>query len=330
VSPLARADALLESIALAVGGPHGGLPRHTQAVAALDERRRLDAVAVAARRQAIDAFEAERRLAAQGRAAAAQARESTSQADAARPWPFELLDDWTAAEVARLVVGAGVTTVRRLRPVYARQFADIAARAFREVNRHRTDVRRLKLLFLLPLMCIGRRSRSRGGRGGKARTGRALKSRLRRLAAGDWAPLLEDLRRWASQAQRRQAGQHDRAPAVPDADADAGEAAARQAEALDRRVRALVAEGELSRAMRALDPAAHAPATQQTMEQLRTLHPSEPPHADGPLQPADFKLPAGVPPLELDRPTFDETVRRLPRFSAHGGDGWRFEHIQAM
>ena len=50
----------------------------------------------------------------------------------------------------------------------------------------------------------------------------------------------------------------------------------------------------------------------------------------GPICPGDFALPAGEAPFELLRPGFDETVRRLPRFSAHGADGWRFEHLQAV
>ena len=71
------------------------------------------AAAAALRFASLAAFEA-----GCGVAAAARAAEAAPGAPSA--WPCELLGSWGSAEVAALVVGAGVTTLRRLRRVYER------------------------------------------------------------------------------------------------------------------------------------------------------------------------------------------------------------------
>ncbi|KAK3254270.1 hypothetical protein CYMTET_36512 [Cymbomonas tetramitiformis] len=79
----------------------------------------------------------------------------------------------------------------------------------------------------------------------------------------------------------------------------------------------LVKEGQLSKAIRRLDPGALAPLVQETLEALKDLHPA----GDG--------LPGRVQaaPLELEDAAVEAECRRLPVASGPGCSQLRFEHI---
>ena len=95
---------------------------------------------------------------------------------------------------------------------------------------------------------------------------------------------------------------------------------------MERRIRCMVAEGELGRAMRILQQAQIAPGTAETVAALRALHPED----STPLTAAEAALPQDMPQLALSRTVFDQTVRTLPSFSGHGLDLTRFEHIRSL
>ena len=95
---------------------------------------------------------------------------------------------------------------------------------------------------------------------------------------------------------------------------------------MERRIRCMVAEGELGRAMRILQQAQIAPGTAETVAALRALHPED----STPLTAAEAALPRDMPQLALSRTVFDQTVRTLPSFSGHGLDLTRFEHIRSL
>ena len=89
----------------------------------------------------------------------------------------------------------------------------------------------------------------------------------------------------------------------------------------------LISEGEIGRAARVHDASAFAPPTPETVQALRDLHPDDAtPLAEGDIQPP----PDGVDAFRLSMLGFARTARRLPRFSAHGLDLSRFEHIRDL
>ncbi|KAK3236654.1 hypothetical protein CYMTET_53215, partial [Cymbomonas tetramitiformis] len=121
-----------------------------------------------------------------------------------------------------------------------------------------------------------------------------VRERVRRFLAGDW----EELYRVS----------------VPSAPAWPGRASEERAFA---DVVSLVKEGQLSKAVRRLDPGALAPLVEETLEALRDLHPA----GDG--------LPGRVQaaPLELEEAAVEAECRRLPVASGPGCSQLRFEHI---
>lgn len=101
-------------------------------------------------------------------------------------------------------------------------------------------------------------------------------------------------------------------------------------------VHQLVADKQLSRAaLRVQSPFNSAPPSEQTLQQLRELHPLPGPSSGNHAWPC---LPS---PVNLDRlwpPGSEEThlalvsasIRRLPRRSAPGPSGWTFDHFKAV
>lgn len=102
-----------------------------------------------------------------------------------------------------------------------------------------------------------------------------------------------------------------------------------QRKAADARVAAQVAKqvnrhlenGSISRASRALDAQEVAEPTNQVLEQLKALHPTERP---GP-PPETTAVPAQVSEQQLR-----QIIKRLPKGSAPGPSGWTFEHIAVV
>lgn len=102
-------------------------------------------------------------------------------------------------------------------------------------------------------------------------------------------------------------------------------------------VHQLVADKQLSRAaLRVQSPFNSAPPSEQTLQQLRELHPS--PDNSSPSNHAWPSLPAS---LNVDRlwpPDADDallalvsnSIRRLPRRSAPGPSGWTYDHFKAV
>ena len=101
-------------------------------------------------------------------------------------------------------------------------------------------------------------------------------------------------------------------------------------QATERRVRSMVAEGELGRAARALTPQQMAPPNAATVAALRALHPPDLPQPPPPPGPEPAEPPAPPGNFVLYRSVFDQVVRTLPRFSGHGLDLTRFEHIRSL
>ncbi|CEM22781.1 unnamed protein product [Vitrella brassicaformis CCMP3155] len=86
----------------------------------------------------------------------------------------------------------------------------------------------------------------------------------------------------------------------------------------------LVGLGELSRAASRLTSAPVAAANQQTLDQLRALHPDAAP-IDRPAAPAE-----DAPRLETKRDFLLAALKTAPRGAAAGPTCWRYEHLQVL
>ena len=102
-----------------------------------------------------------------------------------------------------------------------------------------------------------------------------------------------------------------------------------QAVITDDRVRLdatrLVKLGEFKKAVERLKKSMPAPATEETVQVLRRLHPESNPNIIDPT--ADEPTP---PPIELLREFFEEVMRNLPRASSPGPNQLRWEHLSTM
>ena len=279
-------------------------------------------------------------------------------------WPLELLDDWTIDEVLDFGVATGLTSVRRLFGRVARRYSRCLGAVLRALAATPGEPRLALLLALLPALLL---HRSRDERGGRRLDGSAVVGRIRDFQSGSWAGLFAALRRHSA---RRAGGRSARVTAPPadaavrpacaaasvPASADPGDSDATEEydahpaaphwdsaalgampllpgvpaeirRARQRRTASLISEGEIGRAARVHDASTFAPPTPATAQALRDLHPGDDtPFAGGDAPP----LPDGVDAFHLSMLRFARTVRRLPRFSAHGLDLSRFEHVRDL
>ena len=233
------------------------------------------------------------------------------------------MDEWTMGEIETAALMADLTSLRRLGGRWARRAAGLNSRVFHLFDRHRDDERVAKLVHLFPLLLLARPRRlPRKGR--CRRISLDKRRRFKLVEAGEWAPLLHDLRRLIHQPSTAP-GHAQRPGRAPETAAQLSD---EQREALALRVRVLVGEGELSRAAAVLRDLGGCPLQLSGVEllaELRRLHP-EPVR---PVSAADFAH-ATEAPLELDFVRFCDAIRHLPRCSAHGLDTWRFEAFQDM
>jgi hypothetical protein len=174
----------------------------------------------------------------------------------------------------------------------------------------------LWLLQALPILVL--RMERGGKQGNRSRGDPLLPRRLAAFTAGDWSGLWADAM-W--HAQRDQANK--RRPAQGAAESRAPPSQARR----QTRARKLVAAGEFSSAVQALEAGAVAPGTEETLEQLRQLHP--PSEEDLPDEYWEMAREWG---LELDIAEDDvlNAVRRCPKAKAADRWGWRGEYYTAI
>ncbi|KAK3275874.1 hypothetical protein CYMTET_16023 [Cymbomonas tetramitiformis] len=186
------------------------------------------------------------------------------------------------------VFACPLTTARHVPKRARNQFAEAMRWVMRSLGSGDEDFWRL--LGLAPRLLLGSIPEARK----KSLPAEVVRERVRRFLAGDW----EELYRVS----------------VPSAPAWPGRASEERAFA---DVVSLVKEGQLSKAVRRLDPGALAPLVEETLEALRDLHPA----GDG--------LPGRVQaaPLELEEAAVEAECRRLPVASGPGCSQLRFEHI---
>ena len=162
-------------------------------------------------------------------------------------------------------------------------------------------------------------------RGGSAGI-RELRQRIRRFEEGQWSELMAERHQYA---EVYGAARADMQPVPADGvltEAEAERLAAEEAARRRSRAHALGREGELSRAVRALQPSPPAPDTDATEAELRRLHP--PGEEAGLPQWLETFVPAT--PVRLDRESFRESLRTAPRRSAPAGSGLRYEHLKDL
>ena len=87
--------------------------------------------------------------------------------------------------------------------------------------------------------------------------------------------------------------------------------------------------GELSRAARALMSCGLADATDETIERLRSKHPSGYTNNIFDADDTDWSSSSFVP-IDLPRDVIWTTLQKSPRGSAAGWSGWRFEHLKCL
>ena len=263
-------------------------------------------------------------------------------------------------------VTTGLTSVRRLFGRAAQRYARCLGAVLRALAASPGEPRLALLLALLPALLLHRSAVERGGR--RLDSGSVMR-RIRAFRSGNWAPLFDSLRRHFERPRRggRRVARPDcpaaaarPSPPVQELAAGAGADSDDTADtevydahpaaphwdvavlgdvphapdvppatrrARQRRTASLISEGEIGRAARVHDASAFAPPTPETVQALRDLHPGD----ATPLAQSDVRpLPDGVDAFRLSMLGFARTVRRLPRFSAHGLDLSRFEHIRDL
>ena len=136
------------------------------------------------------------------------------------------------------------------------------------------------------------------------------------------------LRARMAAADRRIAGgpelQPVQGPAAGGANQDRTEEA-RLRRATRRRVVRKVKAGRLRQAATAVQPAERAPDGAATMAALKALHPTEDLTLLPPANPAHDAAPFQLANAE----DLDRIIKKLPRDSAPGPSGWKYEHVQA-
>lgn len=214
-----------------------------------------------------------------------------------------------------LVLASGHCSVLRLVPKQLQELWKSAMElcvelAVRDSTRRQTAG--VALLMLLPALTLRFTpgQRTRGG------SWNAMGHRLKRFLEGDWQNLLEEL--WADDRAARDALLARTAPPP-------GETA--RIRSLVKRAAALIAEGELSRGMSALESeSGTAPLTQDVLEELRALHP-EPTRPVAVTELRDF----AVPDAKRIVITAEEVLHQLrgaPHRSAGGPSRLSFDHLR--
>ena len=162
------------------------------------------------------------------------------------------------------------------------------------------DSRGEKLLYILPA-CLFSIFKLRGGRQQQRR--KSIQARAGMFRRGEWEQLWENVSRGPEESLSRPP------PTL-----------------VETRAKVLkhIAAGNLAKARRAINPAGFIPGSRDIATRLQSLHPSSSSPDPDTIRASDIRLP---PSFQLDRDVYNKTLARLPRGSAPGPSGWRYEDL---
>ena len=213
-----------------------------------------------------------------------------------------------------------VPTLRHCPKSCRRAWGETLYKAMKAITANPDNEAKWILLFALPKLLLRLPPRNnKKSRNNAFRAGEWLSSILTRARRGDWENLFKEAESSARPIKTTQAPRNTTQEATP------------LARDIKRKVLQLAQEGQFAKAVKNLTSAGLRNLDHDTLEELRSKHPQEPPQVPtlgnaGEPNGSSKTLPATPPPV-FDYADVLKDIRSFPKGTAAGASGFRAQHL---